>query len=49
VYLLDGTFPNAEIIRQGYGKAYTKFRFKYMEEFTKYKREARENKKGIWR
>ncbi len=48
VYLLDGTFLNAEIIKQGYGKAYTKFRFKYMEEFRRYEREARENKRGMW-
>jgi len=49
VYLLDGTFLNAEIIRQGYGFAYVKFPFKYMEEFRRYEREARENKKGMWR
>ncbi len=28
VYLNDGTFVNAEIIRQGYGNAYTQFPFK---------------------
>jgi micrococcal nuclease len=49
VYLLDGTFLNAEIIKQGYGFAYTKFRFKYMEEFRRYEREARENRRGLWR
>jgi micrococcal nuclease len=48
VYLLDGTFLNAEIIKQGYGKAYTKFRFKYMEEFRRYEREAKENRRGLW-
>jgi len=31
VYLMDGTFLNAEIIKQGYGFAYTKYPFKYME------------------
>ena len=25
VYLKDGTFLNAEIVKQGYGHAYTKF------------------------
>ena len=46
VYLLDGTFLNAEIIKQGYGFAYTRFPFKYMGEFRRYEREARENRKG---
>jgi endonuclease YncB( thermonuclease family) len=49
VYLLDGTFLNAEIIKQGYGFAYTRFPFRHMEEFRKYEREARENRKGLWR
>ena len=49
VYLLDGTFLNAEIIKQGYGFAYTRFPFKYLEEFRKYEREARENKRGLWK
>lgn len=48
VYLLDGTFLNAEIIKQGYGRAYTRFPFKYKKEFQKYEREARENGKGMW-
>jgi micrococcal nuclease len=49
VYLLDGTFLNAEIIKQGYGFAYTKYPFKYLEEFRGYEREARENKRGLWK
>jgi micrococcal nuclease len=48
-YLSDGTFLNAEIIRQGYGFAYTRFPFKYIEEFRRYEREARERRKGLWR
>jgi len=48
VYLEDGTFLNAEIIKKGYGNAYTRFPFKYMDEFRGYEREARENKKGLW-
>lgn len=48
VYLMDGTFLNAEIIKQGYGNAYTKFPFKYMEEFRQYEKEAREAKRGLW-
>jgi micrococcal nuclease len=49
VYLMDGTFLNAEIIKQGYGFAYTKYPFKYMEEFRGYEREAREKKRGLWK
>jgi micrococcal nuclease len=49
VYLMDGTFLNAEIIKQGYGFAYTKFPFKCLEEFRRYEREARENRRGLWK
>jgi micrococcal nuclease len=49
VYLEDGTFLNAEIIKQGYGFAYTKYPFKYLEEFRQYEREARNNSKGLWK
>ena len=49
VYLEDGTFLNAEIIKQGYGFAYTKYPFKYLEEFRQYEREARSNSKGLWK
>jgi len=48
VYLEDGTFLNAEIIKQGYGFAYTRFPFKFLEEFRKYEKEARENERGLW-
>jgi len=49
VYLPDGTFLNAEIIKQGYGFAYTKFPFKFLEEFRQYEKEAREQKVGLWK
>ena len=49
VYLKDGTFLNAEIIKQGYGHAYTCYPFKYLEQFRKYEKEARENKRGLWK
>jgi micrococcal nuclease len=48
VYLLDGTFLNAEIIKQGYGFAYTKYPFKYLDEYRDHEREARENNRGLW-
>jgi len=48
VYLLDGTFLNAEIIKQGYARVNKKFPFMYIEEFKHYEKEARKNKRGIW-
>jgi len=48
VYLEDGTFLNAEIIKQGFGFAYTRFPFKYIDEFRWYEREAREQNRGLW-
>jgi micrococcal nuclease len=48
VFLMDGTFLNAEIIKQGYRFVYTRFPFKYLEEFRRYERRARESKRGIW-
>jgi len=48
VFLEDGTFLNSEIIEQGYEFAYTRFPFKYMDEFRRYEREAREQRKGLW-
>jgi len=48
VYLLDGTFLNAEIIKQGNARIDRKLPFKYSEEFEHYQREAKEMKKGIW-
>lgn len=48
VFLEDGTFLNAEIIKQGYGFAYTKYPFKYLDEFRQYEKDARENSRGLW-
>jgi len=48
VYLSDGRMLNAEIVKHGYGHAYTKYPFKYMEEFLAYEREARESNRGLW-
>ena len=48
VYLPDGVFLNAEIVRQGYGLAYTEFSFRYLEEFRGYEREARDTGRGLW-
>jgi micrococcal nuclease len=48
VFLEDGTFLNAEIIKQGYGFAYTRFPFSRMEKFRRLEREAREQQQGLW-
>jgi len=48
VYLPDGTFLNAEIVKQGYGHAYTQFPFKYLDQFRAHEREAREAGRGQW-
>jgi len=48
VFLEDGTFLNAEIVKQGYGHAYTRFPFRYLKEFRQLEREAREQGKGLW-
>ena len=48
VYLPDESLLNLEIIRQGYGHAYTRFPFSRMEEFREAEREAREAQRGLW-
>jgi micrococcal nuclease len=48
VFTEDRRCHNAELIRQGYGHAYTKYPFRFMEEFRGYEREAREQKRGLW-
>jgi micrococcal nuclease len=48
VYLEDGTFLNAEIIKQGYGFAYRHFLFKYYDDFKRYEKEAQEKGIGLW-
>lgn len=44
----DSLFVNAEIIKQGYGHAYTSYPFQYMENFLKYERDARLQQLGLW-
>ena len=48
LYLKDGTFINAEIIRQGYGAVYKFFPFQYLDEFIFYEKSAREAGRGLW-
>lgn len=49
VYLPDGRLVNAEIIREGYGFAYTSFPFTKMEEFKRLQDDARQNERGLWK
>ncbi|CAN5593761.1 hypothetical protein BH10BAC5_BH10BAC5_07350 [soil metagenome] len=48
VYLQDGTFVNAKILKDGYGQVFESFPFSKIDEFRKIQKEARENKKGLW-
>ncbi|TAM38739.1 hypothetical protein EPN54_04020 [bacterium] len=49
VYLEDGTFVNAEIVKQGYASLLTiPPNVKYAGLFRKLYQEARENKRGLW-
>jgi len=50
VYLKsDGTFVNAEIVKQGYASLMTiPPNVRYADKFSKLYREARENKRGLW-
>jgi endonuclease YncB( thermonuclease family) len=48
IYLPNGTLVNAEIIKQGYGFAYTGFPFTKSDEFITDQKTAREQNKGLW-
>jgi len=45
---VEGQLVNAEIIREGYGVAYTRFDFNKRSEFERYEAEAREAGRGLW-
>ncbi|MFP3091343.1 thermonuclease family protein [Treponema sp. TIM-1] len=48
IYTGDGRCFNAFLIREGYGFAYTRFPFQFMEEFRTLERQARDEKRGLW-
>ncbi len=48
VYLPDGRLVNAEIIKQGYGFAYTSFPFSRIDEFKSHQEQARVQNLGLW-
>ena len=50
VYLEDGVFVNAELMKEGYAQVMTiPPNVKYSDLFTKLQREAREAKRGLWK
>ena len=50
VYLQDGTFVNAEIVKQGYASLMTiPPNVEYADLFQKLYQEARENQRGLWK
>lgn len=49
VYLEDGTFVNAELVKQGYAHVYTKPpNVRHAKEFLALQKEAREAGRGLW-
>jgi micrococcal nuclease len=48
VYLPNGTLLNAELIKNGYGFAYTVFPYTKIELFRQYERDARAASRGLW-
>lgn len=48
VYLPDGTLYNAELIRDGYGFAYTIFPITKLDDFKAIEADARANNRGLW-
>ncbi|MGI8906296.1 MAG: thermonuclease family protein [Candidatus Sumerlaeaceae bacterium] len=48
VYLQDGTFLNAELLRQGYATLDKSHPFESVQEFTSYAQEAKAAKRGLW-
>ena len=44
----DRLFLNAELVRQGFGRAYTRFPFRRKAQFVALEREARRSRRGLW-
>src|SRR3990167_218588 len=49
VYLQDGTFVNAEMVKQGYAFSYKQYPTKYLNDFNNLERQAREKQLGLWK
>jgi micrococcal nuclease len=48
IYTGQGQCFNARLISEGYAHAYTRFTFKFMDEFRRFEQEARRTKRGLW-
>lgn len=48
VYMENGIFVNKEMISQGYAFSYKQYPSKYLEEFNKLEKQAREKNLGLW-
>jgi micrococcal nuclease len=48
IYTAAGRCFNAELIREGYGHAYTRFAFQFIDEFRGLEQEARREGRGLW-
>jgi micrococcal nuclease len=48
VYLPDGTFVNAELVKQGYARTATSFPFRFLADFQGHEKQARSAKWGMW-
>ncbi|MBP7018682.1 thermonuclease family protein [Candidatus Saccharibacteria bacterium] len=48
VYLPDGKMVNTELVKQGYGFAYTSFPLEKADEFERLETEARNANRGLW-
>jgi micrococcal nuclease len=48
VYLADGTFVNAEVIREGYARVDRTSPFEFSSEFMQHQLTAQKEKRGIW-
>jgi micrococcal nuclease len=48
IYTAESRCFNADLIREGYGHAYTRFAFQFMDEFRGLEQEARREQRGLW-
>jgi micrococcal nuclease len=48
VFLGDGRFFNRELLRGGYARAYTRFPFRYRDQFRADETAARQARRGLW-
>jgi micrococcal nuclease len=48
IYTAEGRCFNADLVSEGYGHAYTRFAFQFMDEFRTLEQEARRKGRGLW-